>query len=148
MSTLASNKKANFDYTILQKFEAGLVLSGQEVKSIRSGAARLSGAFITFHGNEAMLTNAFIPPYKHASHLENYIPDASRKILLKKREIDLLRGKLQQKGLTIVPLSLYTKGQLIKIEIGLAQGKKTFDKRQTIKEREGKREIARKMKDQ
>jgi SsrA-binding protein len=115
---------------------------------IRSGAARLTGAFVTFHEDTAMLTNAFIPPYKHASHLENYIPDASRKLLLKKREIDYLRGKLQQKGLTIVPLSLYTKGQFIKVEIGLAQGKKTFDKRQTIKEREGKREIARKIKNQ
>lgn len=148
MTPLASNKKANFDYTILQKYEAGIVLSGQEVKSIRSGAARLTGAFVTFHEDTAMLTNAFIPPYKHASHLENYIPDASRRLLLKKREIDYLRGKLQQKGLTIVPLSLYTKGQFIKVEIGLAQGKKTFDKRQTIKKREGKREIARKIKNQ
>lgn len=148
MSTLSSNKKARFDYTILDTYEAGIVLSGQEVKSVRSGAARLTGTFVTFHGNIPMLTNAFIPPYKHASHLEGYVPDVSRRILLKKKEINYLRGKLQQKGLTIVPLSLYTKGQRLKLEIGLAQGKKTFDKRRILKERDGKREIARKMKNQ
>lgn len=148
MSALSSNKKAHFDYKIIDTFEAGLVLSGQEVKAVRAGTARLTGSFVTFHGDIPLLTNVFIPPYKHASHLEKYVPDASRRILLKKREIDYLRGKLQQKGLTIVPLSLYTKGRLLKVEIGLAEGKKLFDKRQTIKEREGKREISRKLKDQ
>ena len=148
MSELTSNKKARFDYKILDTFEAGIALSGQEVKAVRAGTARLTGAFVTFHGDIPLLTNVFIPPYKYASHLENYVPDASRRLLLKKREIDYLRGKLQQKGLTIVPLSLYTKGRLLKVEIGLAEGKKLFDKRQTIKEREGKREVSRRLKDQ
>lgn len=147
MPAITTNKKARFDYQILETFEAGIVLSGQEVKSVRSGSARLTGAFVTFHGNTPLLTNALIPLYKHASLDKEYIPDASRKLLLKKREINHLRGKLEQKGLTIVPLSLYTSGRLIKLEIGLAQGKKTFDKRHTIKERDVKREIARKLKE-
>lgn len=147
MPAITTNKKARFDYQILETFEAGIVLSGQEVKSVRSGAARLTGSFVTFHGNTPLLTNALIPLYKHASLDKDYIPDASRKLLLKKREINHLRGKLEQKGLTIVPLSLYTSGRLIKLEIGLAQGKKTFDKRHSIKERDVKREIARKLKE-
>jgi SsrA-binding protein len=146
--TLSLNKKAKFDYKILETYEAGIVLSGQEVKSIRSGSARLTGAFVTFHGNTPLLTNALIPKYKYASHIDDYIPDASRRLLIRKKEVNHLRGKLEQKGLTIVPLSLYTKGQLIKLEIGLAEGKKLFDKRRTIKERDGKREIARTMKNQ
>ncbi len=147
MPTITLNKKARFDYEILETFEAGIVLSGQEVKSIRGGLARLSGAFVTFHGQTPLLTNAFIPPYKHAAVPKDYMPDASRKLLLKKKEINYLRGKLEQKGLTIIPLSLYTQGRLLKLEIGLAQGKKIFDKRRSIKEREVKREIARSMKD-
>lgn len=147
MPALTTNKKARFDYQILETFEAGIVLSGQEVKSVRSGGARLTGAFVTFHGNTPLLTNALIPLYKNAALSKEYIPDASRKLLLKKREINHLRGKLEQKGLTIVPLSLYTSGRLIKLEIGLAQGKKTFDKRHSIKERDTKREIARKLKE-
>jgi len=147
MPALTTNKKARFDYEILETFEAGIVLSGQEVKSVRSGSARLSGSFVTFQGNIPYLTNILIPGYKHATVEKDYVPDASRKLLLKKKEINYLRGKLEQKGLTIVPLSLYTSGRLVKVEIGLAQGKKQFDKRRTIKEREAKREIARKLKE-
>ena len=147
MPALTTNKKARFDYEILDTFEAGLVLTGQEVKSIRSGLARLAGAFVTFNGDIPYLTNALIPFYKNAVPQKDYVADASRKLLLKKKEINYLRGKLQQKGLTIVPLSLYTSGRLVKVEIGLAQGKKQFDKRRTIKDREAKREIARKLKE-
>lgn len=147
MPTYADNRKATFDYEILEKYEAGLVLSGQEVKSIRTGHVSLKGAFITFHGNEALLTNAHIAKYKYASKALEYEPEKSRKILLKKKEINHLRGKTQEKGLTIIPLSIYTKGRRIKIEIAVCRGKKKYDKRESIKAREMKIEIARKMKE-
>ncbi len=144
MPVLATNKKAKFDYEILETFEAGIVLSGQEVKSIRQGQASLKGAYVTINKNrEVFLINANIPPYKMAGHLPDYNPTRSRKLLLNKKEIDHLAGKLEQTGLTLIPLSLYTKGKNIKLEIGLAKGKKKFDKRQTIKERDEKRKIQR-----
>lgn len=146
MAVYANNKKAHFDYDILETTEAGLILTGQEVKSIRSGQAKLTGGFITFHDNAAMLTNVHIPKYKQAGALPDYQPDQSRKLLLKKKEIDYLRGKTQERGLTIVPLALYTKGPHIKVEIGLAKGKKRHDKRRVLKERELKREAERKIK--
>lgn len=146
MSAYATNKKARFDYDILDTIEAGLVLTGQEVKSVRAGQAKLAGGFITFHNDAAWLTNIHIPKYKHASALPDYRSDHSRKLLLRKKQIDYLRGKTQEKGLTIVPLSLYTKGPLIKVEIGLARGKKRYDKRLVLRERELKREMAKKMK--
>ena len=146
MPTYATNKKARFEYEILDTLEAGLVLSGPEVKSIRSGHITLKGSFVTFHRDEANLTNAHISKYKYAGSVTDYVPDRSRKLLLKKKEISYLRGKSQEKGLTIMPLSVYTKGRHIKVEIGIGRGKKKFDKRRTIKDRETKREIARKMK--
>ncbi len=147
MPTYAENKKAKFDYEILEKYEAGLVLSGMEVKSIRAGHISLKGAFITFHGNIAMLTNAHIAKYKYAGKALDYEPERSRKILLKKREINHLRGKMQEKGLTIIPISVYTKGRHIKVEIAICRGKKKYDKRESIKKREVHIEMARKMKD-
>jgi SsrA-binding protein len=147
MPIYAKNKKAKFDYDILDTLEAGLVLTGQEVKAIRNGQAKLTGAFVTFHKNKPVLTNAHISKYKHAGILSDYDPEQSRALLLKKKEIDYLRGKSQEKGLTIVPLSLYTRGSHIKVEIGIGKGKKRYDKRRTIKERESKREIARKLKE-
>lgn len=146
MATYAINKKARFDYEILDTYEAGLVLSGQEVKSVRGGNVSLKAGFITFHNNDAYLTNVHISPYKHAGKTEGYDPTKSRKILLKTKEISYLRGKLAEKGLTIVPLSVYTKGRRIKLEIGLARGKKKADKRETIKKREVNREIRRHLK--
>jgi len=144
MPTLATNKKAFFDYNILDKYEAGIVLSGQEVKSARQGQASLKGAYITINKDkEVFLLNASIPKYKMAGPIPNYDPTQSRKLLLHKKEINNLAGKLQQTGLTLVPISLYTKGKNIKLEIGLAQGKKKFDKRQNIKERDEKRKIQR-----
>ncbi|MBN1326238.1 SsrA-binding protein SmpB [Candidatus Falkowbacteria bacterium] len=147
MTALALNKKAGFDYEFLEKFEAGIVLTGQEVKSIRQGQASLAGSFVTLNRNgEAFLTNAQIPPYKFAGQLPNYDPKQSRKLLLRQKELNYLIGKLQQSGLTLVPLSLYNKNNKIKLEFALARGKKKADKRQTIKSRETKRDIAQALK--
>ena len=146
MPTYSTNKKALFDYEILDTFEAGLVLTGQEVKSIRSGHISMKGSFVTFHKDEPMLTNVHIPKYKFAGILTDYDPEHSRKLLLKKKEINKLRGKSQEKGLTIVPLSIYTKGRRIKVKIAVVKGKKKHDKRRTIKKREQDREMARAMK--
>ena len=141
MDKYAVNKKAGFDYEILEKFEAGLVLTGAEVKSLRSNNAKLVGGFVVFHGDVPELINVHIPRYKFSNIPID--PDRSRQILLKKQEINYLRGKLDEKGLTIVPLSVYNKGRRIKLEIGLVRGKKHFDKRASIKKRETDREIRR-----
>ena len=135
MPTLAKNKKAFFDYELQEKFEAGLVLTGAEVKAIRAGQVKLPGSYIVFHGEIPQVINMHISKYKHATD-PNYVPDRTRDILLKKKEIAYLKGKLQEKGLTIVPLSLYTSGRHLKMEIGVMRGKKTRDKRSTVKKRE------------
>lgn len=145
--SLAVNKKALFDYEILEKFEAGLVLTGQEVKSVKDGQISLKGAFVTFHNNKAFLTNAHITKYKQAGNIKDYDPTHSRELLLHKREIRHLQEKSFEKGLTIVPLSVYNKKRFIKVEIALARGKKQFDKRDTIKQRELNREIKRVIKE-
>ncbi len=146
MATYADNKRARFDYDIIETTEAGLILTGQEVKSIRNGNISLKAGFITFHENEAFLTNVHIAPYKHAGKLDGYDPTKNRKILLKTKEINYLREKIQERGLTVVPLSVYNKGRHIKVQIGLAKGKKQFDKRETIKKRELNKEIHRSLK--
>jgi SsrA-binding protein len=146
MPKIAINKKARFEYDILEKLEAGLVLTGQEVKSLRTKNTKLSGAYVTFHRDEANITNLNIPKYAYASNLPNYDAYKSRKLLLKKKEIAYLRGKLAEKGLTIIPLSIYTSGRRIKMEIAVAKGKKLHDKRRTIKDREEKRETRRALK--
>ena len=143
MPTLADNKKARFDYQILETFEAGLVLSGQEVKSTKSGHLNLKGAYVTFHGGNPYLLNAHISKYPNAGPLPDYDPTQNRRLLLKKREISYLQGKLGEKGLTIVPLSVYTSRHLIKVSIGLAKGKQLHDKRESIKKRELDREVKR-----
>jgi len=142
MPTLAVNKRAKFDYEILETFEAGLILSGQEVKSIRLGHSSLQGAYVTLdRKNEVYLTNANISAYKQAGPLPNYDPTRPRKLLINKKEIDYLAAKMSSPGLTLIPLSFYTKNNRIKVEIALAKGKKKFDKRQSIKEREEKRKV-------
>jgi SsrA-binding protein len=146
MTTYAKNKKALFDYEILEKLEAGLVLTGQEVKSIRTGHVSLKGGFIHIQGDEAYLTNVHIPKYKFTGHAPDYNPERTRKILLHKKQINFLKGKSQEKGLTIVPISVYTKGRRIKIEIAVVRGKKKHDKRHSIKKRELDRETARAIK--
>ena len=143
MSTLAINRKARFDYEILEKYQAGVALSGQEVKAVKNGHLSLKGAFVTFHQGRPVLTNAHITKYRFAGDLPDYDPTQPRFLLLKKKEIAYLRGKLHEKGLTIVPLSVYTKNRLIKVEIAVARGKHEYDKRETIKKRDAEREIKR-----
>lgn len=143
MPTIVKNKRAYFDYEILEKFEAGLVLTGQEVKSARLGHVKLTGAYVTIGHTGASLLNARISPYPFAGRLEGYDPERSRKLLLKDKEIKYLHEKSAAEGLTIVPVSLYTRGRHLKLEIGLAKGKKKYDKRASIKKREVDREIKR-----
>lgn len=146
MKILAINKRASFDYELLDHFEAGLVLSGQEVRSIKTGHLSLKGSFVTVRGEELWLTNAFIPPYPFAGQLPNYDPTRSRKLLLKKSEIRSLIGKVHVSGLTLVPLRVYTKRRLLKVEFAVGKGKKTYDKRSDIGKREAKRRIERTLK--
>jgi len=146
MEILAENKKAFFDYEILDKYEAGLILSGQETKSAKLGNISLKGAFVTFHGQGAYLTNATITKYKQAGNLPLYDPTQSRKILLHKKEIAYLREKSLEKGLTIVPIKVYTNNHFVKMEIALARGKHKYDKREAIKKRDENRETKRAMK--
>ncbi len=143
---LAENKKALFDYEILEKLEAGLVLTGYETKAIKSGNMSLKGAYVVFQNTTPYLINAHIGLYKPAGKIPDYDPERSRKLLLKKSEMRYLRGKFEEKGLTIVPLKVYTKNRFIKVEIGIGRGKKLFDKRETIKKRDTKKEIQRTLK--
>ncbi len=142
----ADNRKALYDYEILEKYQAGLALTGQEAKSIKAGHMSLKGSHVTFHNGEAFLFNANISKYPQAGKLPDYDPTHSRKLLLKKKEIRYLQGKLQEKGLTIIPLSVYTKNRFVKIEIAVARGKKQYDKRETIKQRDTQREARQAMK--
>ena len=143
MPTLASNRKAFHDYSIEDTFEAGLVLAGHEVKSAKTGQASLTGAYVTIRNNEAWLRNAYIGKYKQASGLENHDENRERKLLLRKSEIRKLQSGSKEKGLTLIPLELYTKKGLIKLKVGLAKGKKQYDKRETIKRKELKRNLDR-----
>ena len=146
MSVLAINKRARFDYDISDKYEAGLVLSGQEVKSAKTGHISLKGSFVTARGEELYLTNANIPPYKHAGEVKNYDSNRPRKILLHRAEIAHLIGKSRTEGLTLVPIRVYTKRSLIKLEFGIGKGRKKIDKRQVIQKREVERKIRRALK--
>ncbi len=146
MKILAKNKRAKFDYTISKTYLAGIVLSGQETKSARSGAVSLKGSFVYFSGNEAYLTNATITAYKHASHTESYDPTRNRKLLLQKKELVELREAVQSTGMTVLPLAMGLERNLIKVEIGLGRGKKAYDKRQSIKKRDMLRDASRDIK--
>lgn len=146
MKTIVENKKAYFNYQILEKFKAGIVLIGQEVKSIKTGKISLRGSFVVLKGEEVFLIGANIPPYQPKNAPKDYHPQRSRKLLLKKAEIKHLIGKVKQKGLTMVPLKVYTDKGKIKIEFGIARGKRKFDKREQIKKREVEREIRRALK--
>jgi len=147
MPTLTTNPRAKFDYAILETFEAGMVLSGQEVKSTKNNRMSLKGSYITIKNEEVWLINAFVPPYQTKNTPEDYKPDKSRKLLLHKKEINRLIGKTKQKGLTLVPLRVYTKHNRIKLEFGLGQGRRKIDKREKIKKREVKRRIDRALRD-
>ena len=146
MPVLAVNRKAAFDYEILETFEAGIELLGFEVKSVRAGRMSLIGAFALIRKNEAFLTNALIPPYQAANAPPRYDPSRSRRLLLHAAEIKKLIGLTAQRGLTLLPLRIYTKGSRIKVELGLARRKKKYDKRERIREREDLRKIERAMK--
>lgn len=139
------NRKAKFKYTVLETLEVGLQLTGTEVKSVRAGKVSISEAYVTLHNNELHLTNANIAVYSHGN-VYNHIPDRSRKCLASRSEITWLKSKVEQKGLTLIPLKLYFKGRWLKCLVGVCQGKKAHDKRQTIKERELKRETDRALK--
>ena len=139
--SIAENKKAHFDYHILETLEAGLVLSGPEVKAVKKGEINLKGAYVSLAGTtSAFLVKAYIAPYKPASIYQRaYDPYQNRQLLLKKKELKYLFGKSQEPGITIIPLAIYKKGGLIKLSIGIARGKKKFDKRESIKKRDFER---------
>ncbi|NJN75360.1 MAG: SsrA-binding protein SmpB [Synechococcaceae cyanobacterium RL_1_2] len=143
---ITDNRQARFLYTILETYEAGIQLVGTEVKSLREGKANIQDGYILVKNGEAWLINAHISPYQQSSQYFNHEPRRTRKLLMKKQEINKLIGQVERKGLTIVPLKMYFKNSWVKVLIGLAQGKKIHDKRQTIKERDNKREMARLMK--
>lgn len=144
---LVENKKATFDYSILEEMEAGLELFGFEVKSLRAGRGSLRGARVLARGGEAYLVGATIPPWQMANTPKSYDPERPRRLLLSKKEIDQILGAESQKGLTVVPLRVYNKGDKLKLSIAIARGKKKEDKRQTIKKRDDERRIRRSLKE-
>ncbi len=146
MKALSENKKAYFNYLILEKFEAGISLIGQEVKSIKGGRINLAGSYVVLRGEEVYLVGASVPPYQPKNAPADYNSERSRKLLLKKTEIKHLIGRIKEKGLTLVPLRVYTKRGKIKLEFGVAKGKKKADKRELIKKREVERDMKRELK--
>ena len=148
MTNYISNKKANFDYEILETYEAGVVLSGAEVKSVRAGKASLNGAYVIIRGGEAYLVNASISPYQVLNTPKSYEPEKARKLLLSKKQLAELERGSEQEGLTIVALKWYNNKRYLKLAIALARGKKKADKRESLKARDTKRDIDRIMKSQ
>ena len=146
MANYAENRRARFDYEILEKYEAGIELLGVEVKSVRGGQMSLEGAFVIVRGGEAFLINSNIPPYQPQNAPQDYDPLRNRKLLLTQKEMKELAGSEKNKSLTIVPISVYNKGRKIKVAIALVKGKKKRDKRESIKARDADREIRREYK--
>lgn len=140
MKIICQNRKAYHDYHIEDTIEAGLLLLGTEVKSLREGRANLKDSYVIIKNGEAFLLNCHISPYSHGN-IMNHDPLRTRKLLLHKEQINSLAGKVNMKGYTLIPLKLYFKNSFAKIEIGLAKGKRLYEKREAIKEREAKREI-------
>ena len=132
MKVLAANRKARFEYELLERFVAGIALTGTEVKSLRAGHANITDGYVAFDGGDAFLVDVHISPYDHAGYA-SHEPTRRRKLLLHKREINRLHGKVTEKGLTIVPLAIGIEGNWIKVELALARGKKLHDKRETIR---------------
>lgn len=145
--SLITNKKALFNYEITEKLTAGVELFGYEVKSIRKGQGSLDGSYVTIRGGETFLIGAFIPPFQPNNTSKDYDPHRNRKLLLTKAEIQRLADIESAKGLTIVPLTVYNKGRVLKVDLGIGKGKKKFDKRETTKKRETEREIRREFSD-
>ena len=147
MPVITKNKKIFHDYEILEKYEAGIELFGQEVKSIKANQIKIDSAYILFKNNQAYMVGAYIARWKGATQSLDYDPERKRRLLLKAKEIDYLQGKSSMAGLTIKPISVYTtKHGLIKVEIAVVRGKKQFDKRETIRKRELERESRRVLK--
>jgi len=146
IKVVAENRKARHDYHIEDTLEAGLVLTGTEVKSLRGGRCSIRESYAAIEAGEAWLYNMHIPPYQHADARFNHEPRRRRKLLLHKREIASLAGLTAQRGLTLVPLRVYFRGSWAKVELALARGKRKYDKRRDIAEREAKRRIAQAMK--
>jgi len=141
MKIFATNKKAHFDYEIIDTLEAGIVLKGYEVASVKRGKVSLMGSYAVFHNMELMLVNASISAYQPKNQPADYLATQSRKLLISKKEIFKLKRDIKEKGLNLIPLKIYVEGKKIKIEIGLGKGKKNYDKRETIKKREVNRKI-------
>lgn len=148
MSDYVQNKKAHFDYEFLEQYEAGVVLSGYEVKALRANKASLIGAYVVIRGGEAYLVNASISPFQVANTPKGYDPERARKLLLSKKQLAELELGSEKQGLTIVAVRWYNNKRHIKLGIALARGKKKADKRETLKTRDSKREIDRIMKNQ
>lgn len=146
MANFITHRKARFDYEILETFEAGLVLQGHEVKSIRAGKARLEGAFVLVRGGEAYITGMSITPYQVANTPKGYDPERVRKLLLSKKELAKIEQETETARLTAIPLRLFEHNRKVKVEIALVRGKKKTDKRESIKQRDTKRDIDRIMK--
>ncbi len=145
--SLVTNKKANFNYEIGDKYSAGIELQGFEVKSLRNGQGSLDGAYVTVRGAEAYLVNSFVPPFQEKNTPKGYDPRRIRKLLLTKKEIEELGSVEKTKGLTIVPISVYNKGRVLKVDLGVGKGKKKFDKRESIKKHSTERETRREFSD-
>lgn len=142
IKTVISNRKARFEFEILDRVEAGIVLLGTEVKSVRAGHVSLQEAYAEERGGELWLLGCTIQPYEHGN-INNHEPTRPRKLLLKRKELDKLVARIAEKGLTLVPMSIYFKGSTLKIEIGVARGKKLYDKRETTKARDADRRMRR-----
>jgi SsrA-binding protein len=148
MTTYLSHKKAHFDYEVLETFEAGIVLSGHEVKSVRANRGKLEGGFVIIRGGEAFLVGVNINPYQPNNQLKKYDAERARKLLLSKKELAEIEKHTETAGLTAIPLKLYNSGRNIKLEVAVVKGKKKHDKRESIKARDTKRDIERILKNQ
>jgi len=148
MGTYIQNRKARFNFEIIETFEAGIVLSGQEVKSIRNGKGKLEGAYVLVRGGEAFLVSASVSPYQVANTAKNYEPERVRKLLLSKKELAHLEQQTETARLTAVPIRWHSAGRNIKLEFAIARGKRNYDKRETLKARDSKRDIDRTLKSQ
>lgn len=147
MPTLVDYKKARFNYEVLETFEAGIELFGLEVKSLKKGQGSLDGSHVIIRGGEAFAVNVLVPPYQERNTPKDYDPRRNRRLILNRKEIATLADLESGKGLTIVPISIYNKGPLVKVSVAVVRGKREFDKRESIKKRETDREARRAMQD-
>ncbi len=145
MKIFSENKKGGFDYEIIERYEAGMVLFGQEVKSIKTGHINLSGTFVTIRNGEPFLVGVKVPPYQPNNAGADYNEERQRKLLLNKKEIDYLMGRSKERGFSLIPLKVYEKSGRIKLEFGLAKGKRKYDKKEKIKKRDVEREVNREL---